>query len=201
MATKRGVEKTGGKVYAKWWPVASLREYEGNPRVIPDEAVDAVARSIELYGFTQPVVADADGVVLAGHTRLRAARKLNLTQVPVVEADLPAGHAQAYRLADNRLGEMTGWNTDALAAELEALGRMDHADMAVPPGFVDAEVGALLSMLDEQAEGEGASADADDRPPPKEDDGYVFLRLRVPSVHADEIRIRCTDIVGEYGAG
>jgi len=63
-------------------PIDAIRPYEGNPRV-NDQAVDAVAASLKEFGFRQPIVADADGVIIVGHTRWKAAKKLGLTQVPV----------------------------------------------------------------------------------------------------------------------
>lgn len=69
------------------WPISDVRPYEGNPRTIPSEAVDRVAASIREFGFRQPIVVDADGVIIAGHTRLKAAQKLGLEKVPVVVAE------------------------------------------------------------------------------------------------------------------
>lgn len=67
-------------------PIDAVREYDRNPRTIGDDAVAAVARSIEQFGFKVPVNVDVDGVLIAGHTRLRAARKLGLATVPAVRA-------------------------------------------------------------------------------------------------------------------
>ena len=65
------------------WPIDRVVPYDRNPRQIGDDAVDAVAQSIRQFGFRVPLVVDRDGVLIAGHTRLRAARKLGLTEVPV----------------------------------------------------------------------------------------------------------------------
>ena len=85
---------------------ATLTSYAGNPRRIPDAAVEAVAASIRQYGFRQPIVVDAAGVVIVGHTRLLAALKLELPTVPVHVADLTPAQARAYRLADNKTGKL-----------------------------------------------------------------------------------------------
>ena len=82
-------------------PLADITPYEKNPR-INDAAVDAVARSIEEFGFRQPIVVDEEGVVVVGHTRLKAAMRLGLERVPVhVATGLTPEQAKAYRIADN----------------------------------------------------------------------------------------------------
>ena len=95
-------------------------------RIIPQAAVEKVAASIREFGWRQPIVVDKKGVIVAGHTRRLAAMHLKLDQVPVhVAVDLSAKAVRSYRLADNRAGEETRWNMDALAAELSALRDLD----------------------------------------------------------------------------
>jgi DNA modification methylase len=104
------------------WPVERVKPYESNPR-INDDAVDAVAASIREFGFRQPIVVDAEGVIVVGHTRWKAAKNLGLTEVPVhVATDLTAEQIRAYRIADNRLAELAEWNYDVLPIELSQLG-------------------------------------------------------------------------------
>ncbi len=79
-------------------PIDTIKPYPANPRQ-NDNAVDAVARSLREFGFRQPVVVDADGVIIVGHTRYKAAQQLGLTHIPVHVADLPADKARAYRIA------------------------------------------------------------------------------------------------------
>ena len=87
-----------------------------NPRVIPDRAVDAVAKSIDTFGFLVPIVIGKGGVVGGGHTRLKAARKLGLKVVPVVNAKhLTKRQLEAFMLVDNKTTELTGWNEGLLA--------------------------------------------------------------------------------------
>ena len=82
-------------------PIDQVKPYPGNPRQ-NDEAVDAVAASLKEFGFRQPIVVDADGVIIVGHTRYKAAQKLGLKQVPVhVATDLTPAQVKAYRIADN----------------------------------------------------------------------------------------------------
>ncbi len=102
-------------------PVERLVPYARNPRR-NDGAVDAVAASIREFGFRVPVVVDEQLTVLAGHTRLKAARKLGLAQVPVhIAAGLSEAQKKAFRIADNRVGEIAEWDNDMLALELEDL--------------------------------------------------------------------------------
>ncbi len=101
--------------------VADIIPYENNPRK-NDSAVDPVANSIKAFGFKQPIVVDKENVVIVGHTRLKAAEKLGLTEVPVIVAsDLSEEQAKAYRLADNKSGELAVWDFEALDLELSGL--------------------------------------------------------------------------------
>lgn len=105
----------------KWEPIKSIRPYEKNPRR-NDEAVDAVAASIREFGWQQPIVVDKDGVIIAGHTRYKAAKKLNCDTVPVVVADdLTEDQVKAYRLADNKTGELAEWDIALLGEELAGI--------------------------------------------------------------------------------
>ena len=105
----------------KLTPIDQIRPYENNPR-INDGTVDAVAKSIQEWGFRQPIVVDADGVIIVGHTRWKAAKKLGLSVVPVhVARDLIPEAVQAYRIADNKTAELSDWNYDLLPIELSAL--------------------------------------------------------------------------------
>jgi DNA modification methylase len=101
--------------------VSEVKPYEKNPRQ-NDDAVDHVARSIQEFGFRQPIVVDADGVIICGHTRLKAAQKLGLEEVPVhVARDLTPEKIRAYRIADNKLAELASWDMDLLPVELSEL--------------------------------------------------------------------------------
>ncbi|QEL20688.1 DNA modification methylase [Limnoglobus roseus] len=106
-------------------PVRSLTPYDRNPRDNA-AAVDAVAASIRAFGFRVPVVCDEQMVVIAGHTRLKAAIKLGLTEVPVhVAIGLTPEQAKAYRIADNKLGELADWDKELLPLELADLKAAD----------------------------------------------------------------------------
>lgn len=99
-----------------------LKPYPNNPRK-NDKAVDAVAASIREFGFKVPIITDKDGVIIAGHTRLKAAEKLGLETVPVIVAsDLTEEQAKALRLADNKTAELAEWDPDLLLKELSEMG-------------------------------------------------------------------------------
>ena len=115
--------------------------YENNPRK-NDEAVDKVALSISAFGFKVPIVIDANNVVVTGHTRLKAAKKLGMNTVPCIKADdLTDEQIKAFRLADNKVAEFSQWDEDKLMQELEEL---ENVDMSLY-GFdeLEAEVDEL----------------------------------------------------------
>ncbi len=98
-----------------------VKPYESNPR-INDDAVDAVAASLGEFGFRQPIVIDTDGVIIAGHTWWKAAKKLGLAKVPVhVAKDLTAEQIKAYRIADNQTASVAEWDYELLPIELKGL--------------------------------------------------------------------------------
>lgn len=101
-----------------WITLDEIHPYEKNPRQNED-AVQYVANSIKEFGWKQPIVVDKDGVIIAGHTRYKAEKKLGLEKVPVITADdLTEEQVKAYRLADNKTGEFAQWDMDLLNQEL-----------------------------------------------------------------------------------
>ncbi len=119
-----------------------LIPYINNPRK-NDNAVDAVASSIKNFGFKVPIVIDAKNEIVAGHTRLKAAKKLGMEEIPCVVADdLSDAQIKAFRIADNKVSEFAEWDEDKLTMELEKL-----ADEDVFTGFDFEE---LESLLDEE---------------------------------------------------
>lgn len=124
------------------WPVDRIKPYDKNPR-INDGAVDAVAKSIHAYGFRQPIVVDTEGVIIVGHTRWKAAKKLGMTQVPVhVARDMEPEAVRAYRIADNKTAELAEWDFDLLPIELKELGDVGY-DLSML-GFNQEELARLL---------------------------------------------------------
>lgn len=126
---------------SKQVPLGKLKVYEGNPRIIPEAAVLAVAESLSRFGWKQPIVADAKGVIVAGHVRFAAAKKLGYKSAPVVT--ISEVLADAYRLADNRTHDFSGWHTELLSDELAAVdlgeGNPWDFDSLVAPGASSAE--------------------------------------------------------------
>lgn len=142
------------KVEAK--SIGEIKPYENNPRD-NDDAVDAVANSIKEFGWQQPIVVDIGGVIIAGHTRYKAAKKLGLKTVPVVVAkDLTEEQVKAYRLADNKSGELATWNDELLEDELGSIDDIDMSNFGFPP---------LETIEEENSE---AHDDEFDKEPPKE---------------------------------
>lgn len=116
------------KLKVEYRNVADLNPYENNPR-LNDGAVDAVAASIKEFGFKVPIVVDSDGVIVTGHTRLKAAKKLGIDTVPVIVADdLTSEQVKAFRLADNKTGELAQWDLDKLDIELDGIDGIDMGD-------------------------------------------------------------------------
>lgn len=123
-----------------------VHPYEKNPRR-NDDAVKYVAESIKQFGFKVPLVIDNDGVIIAGHTRWKAAKKLGLKTVPCIIADdLTEEQVKAFRLADNKVAEMAGWDFALLEEELQlidfdmaAFGFAEQEDVDISDFFEEAE--------------------------------------------------------------
>ena len=127
-------------------PVSDLKPYDKNPR-LNDRAVEAVAKSIKEFGFKQPLVITPEGVIIVGHTRLKAALSLGMDTVPcVVAANLTPAQIKAYRLADNRTGELAAWDFDALRGEIADLQAIDFDTSVL--GWDEGALGALLASED-----------------------------------------------------
>src|SRR5579884_3388803 len=134
------------------WPVERLIPFARNPRTHTEAQVAQIAASIAEFGFVNPVLVGSDGVIVAGHARVMAARKLGLTDVPVVVLDhLSEAQRRALVIADNRLALDAGWDEEMLRVELEAL-REDDFNLDLL-GFADDEIEALLAEPDEPVAG------------------------------------------------
>lgn len=126
------------------WRLDRVKPYEANPR-INDKSVAAVAASIREFGFRQPIVVDWLGVIIAGHTRWKAAHELGLEKVPVhvvAEGELSPEKIRAYRIADNKTNELASWDKDLLRAEMAALSAVEF-DLNLL-AYTDDELQALL---------------------------------------------------------
>lgn len=110
------------KLKIEYMNVNDLILYINNPR-INDHAVDVVASSIKEFGFKNPILIDRENVIIAGHTRLKAAKKLGLKEVPVIRVeDLTENQIKAFRIADNKTAEFADWDIELLNIELESIG-------------------------------------------------------------------------------
>lgn len=121
--------------------LTELIPYENNPRHNED-AVEYVANSIREFGFKVPIVVDSNNVIIAGHTRYKASKQLGLSEVPCIVADdLSDEQIKAFRLADNKVGEIATWNDELLKLELDDICNIDMSEL----GFE-----SLKDVLDEQ---------------------------------------------------
>jgi ParB-like chromosome segregation protein Spo0J len=134
------------------WPIDRLIEYGRNPRK-NDDQVDRMAGVMREFGFRLPILAKSDGLVVDGHLRLKAARKLGLAEIPVVLADgLTDAQIKAFRLLANKSANWASWDEDALRLELEEL-QTDGFDLGLT-GFSGDELADLLTL-----EGDGGTGD------------------------------------------
>lgn len=114
-----------GKLQIEYKPIEKVIPYDKNPRQ-NDDAVQYVAESIKAFGFCNPILLDASGTIIAGHTRLKAAKQLGLKEVPVVYLDdLTEEQARAFRLADNKTAEFAKWDEGLLEQELAEILELD----------------------------------------------------------------------------
>ena len=134
----------------EFYPIEGLTPHPKNPRQ-NEEAVSQIARSIERFGFTSPIIArEQDKTIIAGHTRWKAAQKIGLSKVPVVFVNLSVVDAELLMIADNKLGEKADWDTDKLSDLLSEL-REQGEDLDVL-GFDDGELESIIDGLDSQFE-------------------------------------------------
>lgn len=167
--------------------IVDIRPYDRNPRN-NDGAVDAVAASIKEFGWQQPIVVDRDGVIIAGHTRYKAAQKLKCKEVPVVVAEnLTDEQVKAYRLADNKTGELAEWDTALLDEELAELADFDMSQF----GF-----DTILQEEVREAEEDDYEVNPPEEPKAKLGDIYQLGRHRLmcgDSTDAESVYQLCQD--------
>ncbi len=133
-------------VYKK---ISELKEYDKNPRK-NDKAVEAVANSIQSFGFKVPIIIEPDGTIVAGHTRVKASKKLGINEVPcIIASDLSPDQLKAFRIADNKTAELADWDLDLLVEELKGI-EMDMEQF----GFDDLEKLLDRDVLEDEFEEE-----------------------------------------------
>src|SRR5438552_8969913 len=129
------------------WPLEKLIPFARNPRTHSDAQVAQIAASIAEFGFNNPILVDTQAGIIAGHGRLLAARKLQLTEVPVIILDhLTDAQKRAYIIADNQLALNAGWDEEILRVELAALQEEDFDVSLI--GFEEEELARLLAAQD-----------------------------------------------------
>jgi ParB-like chromosome segregation protein Spo0J len=172
----------------EWVPINALTPCKGNARTHSQKQIRQIADSVEQFGFTNPLLIDGGGEIIAGHGRLEAARLLGQKEVPALRlSHLSPAQKRAYRIADNKLAENATWNRKILAAEFEALIDLDF-DIE-QTGFDLGEVDLILDQVD-HSRGEAV----DD-----EDDGAVTRANQIVSQRGDlwrlgQHRLLCGDI-------
>jgi DNA methylase/ParB-like nuclease domain len=148
-------------------PVGVLKRNPRNARTHSPRQVKAIASSIRAFGFTNPVLVDDEGVILAGHGRFEAAKLLGLVEVPTLRiGDLNGAQKRAYVLADNRLAERAGWDRELLAVELGELSVM-LPDLGLSVDLTGFKVGEIDRVLPDAGQKTSASPDDDIVPPPE----------------------------------
>lgn len=172
------------KLEVKNFKIDEIHPYENNPRFNKD-AVSKVAASIKKFGFKNPILVDKNMVIIAGHTRLEAAKKLKLDEVPcIVAADLNEKQVKALRLADNKVAEFSTWDYLKLDEELKGLGdAFDFADFGFGGALADDSFGAGNSAG-------GSFVETDDIPGPEEefhDEGALPQELHGVDIAADDL--------------
>jgi DNA modification methylase len=157
-----------------------------NPRKHSNEQTKALARAMGEFGFTNPVLADKTGVVIAGHCRLLAAKELGITSIPVIRLEnLTQAQVKAYRIADNRLAEMGTWDMEFLKDELQALTEIDASFDLTLTGFEMAKIDMFLNP--------GEDPEENEVPPPVEGssvsrDGDLFILGKHKLVCGDALK-------------
>jgi DNA modification methylase len=161
MRNRSVIDNYSNKLQIEDLPIASLKPYARNPRTHSPKQIEQIGRSIREFGFTNPVLVDADGGVIAGHGRIEAAKSLGIRRVPTIRLDhMTDAQKRAYVIADNRLAETAGWDRELLAHELQYLSSLDLEFDTTLTGFDSPEIDVLIQELDL----DGAGNEADEIP-------------------------------------
>ena len=133
-----------GKVKVEMLEIDKIKPYWRNPRKHTDKQIEALKKSIEKYGFTQPIVVDKDYTIIIGHGRYVAAKELGLKKVPViVRRDLSEREARELRIIDNRIADLSDWDTELLRTEIMDL------DIEELLGFTRDEIEKIIGIVEE----------------------------------------------------
>lgn len=160
----------------------ALRAYERNARVHPKNQREALVASIKRFGFRVPVLIDSEGCLVAGHARTEAAIEAGLDTIPALRvADLSAEELRAFRLADNRLAEMSSWDEELLAAEMQALQQIDVRidDFGFSPQWLRGELGELFEPAQPAQDSDDEPVEVHEKQVTKRGDIWILREHRV----------------------
>ncbi len=145
MVTTSEFKHLGQELALKHMRCAELQPYKNNPRTHSDKQIEQIASSIKEFGWTNPILVDPDGGVIAGHGRLEAAKLLGLTVVPVIElGHLSEAQKKAYVIADNKLAENAGWDMELLQIEVQNIMELELDYDLTLCGFEMGEIDFML---------------------------------------------------------
>jgi len=167
-----------------------LKPWQDNPR-INDSAVDAVARSIESFGFNVPILCDKDLTIIAGHTRWKATKRMAMKSVPVIVLQMSDSQCKAFAVADNKTGEIAEWDFPKLCEVLEELESQEINLSSL--GYSEAELQALLmeekdfnwTTFDEQLLLESGS-------------DYVLYPIKIPAEMKETFKVAMDKCIREH---
>ena len=179
MRAREGVEVEWPADQVERWPIDRLIPYAKNSRTHSEAQIVQLAASMKEWGWTNPVLADEAGGVIAGHARILAARQLGYGEVPVMVArGWSDAQKRAYVIADNKLAENAGWNRELLGLELGEL-KLGGFDLALT-GFGDLELGDLLADRTQGLTDPDDAPEAPEHPVSRTGDLWLLGRHRSP---------------------
>ena len=135
----------------KYLPIDQIIPYENNPRK-NEKAVEMAARSIEEFGFNVPLLIDKNNVIIAGHTRYKAALELQIKELPCIVLDLDDNLARQYRIIDNKTSDLSSWDYEKLTYEMDSVPEMDFSIFGLNNEEETEEEGQVTGSLDEGVE-------------------------------------------------
>lgn len=168
-------------------PLEKLKGYENNARTHSEEQVDDIARSIEKFGFLNPILVDGEGEIIAGHGRYAAASKLGLKKVPTIDAShLSEEQVRLYRIADNRIAEKSEWNKDLLKLEFEQILELGtETDLSIT-GWDFPKLQELLATPDQVVD-EATATEWKEMPSFDHKDESAFFAVKVSFANAEAV--------------
>jgi DNA modification methylase len=171
-------------------PASTLKPYAGNPRTHSRKQVRQIAASIKAFGWTNPILVDGEGVVLAGHGRLKAAMLLGIAQVPTICIDdMTKAQKRAYIIADNKHAENAGWDHELLALELQGLTEMELNFEVTATGFEMGEIDLLIGESNKEDDDADELPETDPALPPVTRPGDVWQLGRHRLLCADATNV------------